>query len=376
MPPPGIGILHVAPPVFGELNVAGSGSAALHSKGAAGVWGLISDSSADLESLKKAGPYSSAAIVGQSNSPDAAIFAISTGGSAIVATAEAAETSVIQATHDGNAGVGVTGTGDTGSGVRGMSNSAPGVYGHSVSQAGVSGESKQFDGVFGRSLSGEHAGTTGINNGGGMGVFGWAGIDVNGATTGGGVAVRGAGNGDANGVEGISDSGHAIHGSSGNGLAGFFAGKVEITGDLIVHGDICLPRGSDFAESFVMGELSIDPGTVVVISDEDTVRPSRTPYDPRVAGVVSGAGPFKPGVILSEGAGGNRCPLALAGRAYCKVDASQAPIAVGDLLTSSATVGHAMKAADPSRTPGTVIGKALRAMDSGTGLVPILVMLQ
>lgn len=35
-----------------------------------------------------------------------------------------------------------------------------------------------------------------------------------------------------------------------------------------------------------------------------------------------------------------------------------------------------MKAADPARAPGTVVGKALRALDRGTGLVPILVLLQ
>ena len=371
----GLGTLHRAPPVFGELNVKGSGPAALHPKGAAGVWGLVSDSPADLKELENAGPLSSAAVVAQSNSDSPAIFAKSTGSYAIFAASEAANTAVIQATHDGD-GVGVTGIGTSGNGVRGMSNSAPGVYGHSVSQAGVVGESDQFDGVFGRSLAGQHAGTTGINVGGGIGVFGWAGIDANGKTTGGGVAVHGSGSGDATGVEGISETGNAVHGSSGNGLAGFFEGKVEITGDLIVHGDICLPTGNDFAESFVMGEESIDPGTVVVISDEDTLRASRMPYDPRVAGVVSGAGPFKPGVILAEPAGDKRCPLALSGRAYCKVDAGYAPIAVGDLLTSSATPGHAMKAADPARAPGTVIGKALRAMDRGTGLVPILVALQ
>jgi hypothetical protein len=368
------GKLHHAPPVFGELKVAGSGGALEYPKGSAGVWGLVSDSVTDLKELENAGPVTSAGVVAQSNSEYAALFAKSTGSYAIYASSEAATDPVIQATHDGG-GPGLIGTGSTGSGVRGMSDSAPGVYGHSVSQAGVVGESDQFDGVWGRSHAGEHAGTTGINVGGGLGVFGWAGIDVNGNTTGVGTAVHGSGSGDATGVEGISDTGNAIHGSSGNGLAGFFEGKVQITGDLIVNGDICLPRGNDFAESFLMGEESIDPGTVVVISDEDTVRTSKMPYDPRVAGVVSGAGAFKPGVILADRAA-KRCPLALAGRTFCKVDAGYAPIAVGDLLTSSATPGHAMKAADPARAPGTVVGKALRALDRGTGLVPILVLLQ
>ena len=85
---------------------------------------------------------------------------------------------------------------------------------------------------------------------------------------------------------------------------------------------------------------------------------------------------MKPGVILAGAKETGRCRLALAGRAYCKVDASYAPIAVGDLLTTSETPGHAMRATDAARMAGAVIGKALRALDSATGLIPILVTLQ
>ena len=68
--------------------------------------------------------------------------------------------------------------------------------------------------------------------------------------------------------------------------------------------------------------------------------------------------------------------MALAGKAYCKVDASEAPIAMGDMLTTSPTVGHAMKASDPARAFGAVIGKALQPLVTGTGLIPILIALQ
>ena len=61
---------------------------------------------------------------------------------------------------------------------------------------------------------------------------------------------------------------------------------------------------------------------------------------------------------------------------HCKADARYAPIETGDLLTTSATPGHAMKASDGARMAGAVIGKALRSLDSGTGLIPILVALQ
>jgi hypothetical protein len=71
-----------------------------------------------------------------------------------------------------------------------------------------------------------------------------------------------------------------------------------------------------------------------------------------------------------------RVPLALMGKVYCKVDATRVPVQVGDLLTTSSTPGHAMKATDPLRAFGAVIGKALRPFENGTGLIPILVALQ
>jgi hypothetical protein len=64
------------------------------------------------------------------------------------------------------------------------------------------------------------------------------------------------------------------------------------------------------------------------------------------------------------------------GKVYCKVDASWSPIKRGDLLASSETPGHAMKAIDPVRSVGSILGKALKSFDKGKGLVPILAMLQ
>lgn len=69
-------------------------------------------------------------------------------------------------------------------------------------------------------------------------------------------------------------------------------------------------------------------------------------------------------------------PIALVGKVYCKVDAQYDSIEIGDLLTTSLTMGHAMKAGDHTKAFGTVIGKALAALESGTDLIPILVALQ
>ena len=71
-----------------------------------------------------------------------------------------------------------------------------------------------------------------------------------------------------------------------------------------------------------------------------------------------------------------RMPIALSGKVYCKVDANYEPIEVGDLLVTSPTRAHAMRANDPMQAFGAVIGKALRRLESGCDLIPILVSLQ
>lgn len=180
------------------------------------------------------------------------------------------------------------------------------------------------------------------------------------------------------GVRGETSSGVGVQGQSfGSGLAGKFIGNVLVTGTLTANQDIVL-AGADCAEQFdVADEQQLEPGTVVVIDEEGAVRESRAAYDKKVAGVVSGGGDYKPGIVLDRRASNrNRTALALVGKVYCKVDAKYAPIEVGDLLTASPTPGHAMKAADPLRAFGAVVGKALRPLRSGTALIPVLVALQ
>jgi hypothetical protein len=142
-------------------------------------------------------------------------------------------------------------------------------------------------------------------------------------------------------------------------------------------GDINL-LNADCAEDFdILESEEIDPGTVMVINDDGQLQPSKDEYDKRVAGVLSGAGDYRPGIVLDKKPSRQkRRPLALVGKVYCKVDAQYSAIMVGDLLTTSPTPGHAMKARDPFKAFGAVIGKALRALKEGHGLIPILVALQ
>lgn len=142
-------------------------------------------------------------------------------------------------------------------------------------------------------------------------------------------------------------------------------------------GDVILAN-ADCAEFFDVAEvIEHAPGTVMVLDAHGDLIASTKPYDRKVTGVVSGAGEYRPGLVLDkQGARANRLPIGLLGKVYCKVDAQEVPIEVGDLLTTSATPGHAMKASDPTRAFGAILGKALRPMHSGTGMIPILIALQ
>lgn len=142
------------------------------------------------------------------------------------------------------------------------------------------------------------------------------------------------------------------------------------TGDILI-------RNGDCAEQFDVDESGLEAGDVMVIGqDSGLVRCSKA-YDRCVAGIISGAGKYRSGIVLDQRATGRlRQPVALVGKVYCKVDAGYGVIAVGDLLTTSDTPGHAMKATDPARAFGAVIGKSLASHEAGLGMVPVLVGLQ
>ena len=151
---------------------------------------------------------------------------------------------------------------------------------------------------------------------------------------------------------------------------------IRISGDF---GDIVL-QNADFAEDFdVSGAegLEAEPGTVMTLRDDGALEPCSSAYDPRVIGVISGAGGYKPGIVMDKRADrAGRQPVALVGKVYCQVDADRGAVRTGDLLTTSPTPGHAMRAADRDRAFGAVLGKALAPLDAGRGLVPVLVNLQ
>ncbi len=140
--------------------------------------------------------------------------------------------------------------------------------------------------------------------------------------------------------------------------------------------------GADLSEQFDIhsADAEFKPGLIVCIDPDKPGRlvTSSVAYDKTVAGIVSGAGGVKPGMLMGQRgtAADGQHPVALTGRVYCWVDADQGAIRPGDLITTSDTPGHGMKVNDSSRAQGAVIGKAMSSLMAGRGLVLVLVSLQ
>ncbi len=153
------------------------------------------------------------------------------------------------------------------------------------------------------------------------------------------------------------------------------AARLHVEGT--VRTDVLQITGADLAENFPCSQFA-EPGSVLAI---DTDQPgqlclARGQYSRQVAGVVSGAGDLHVGAVLGIGnEETNQLPVALTGRVWVKCTARYQAIEPGDLLTSSDIPGVAMRASDPDRSFGAIIGKAMTGLDEGEGLVLVLVSL-
>jgi hypothetical protein len=171
--------------------------------------------------------------------------------------------------------------------------------------------------------------------------------------------------------------------------------RVNGNGDVKADGTFT-PGGADMAEMIAVadGAGTVEPGDVMAIDPGSTraVVASTTPRSTLVAGIYS----TKPGFIGAERdwdrpeitgeaeSGGytlldmaaefDEIPMAVVGIVPCKVSAENGPIRPGDLLVTSGTPGHAMRDDNPG--VGTVLGKALENLDTGTGIIRVLVTLQ
>jgi cytoskeletal protein CcmA (bactofilin family) len=156
-----------------------------------------------------------------------------------------------------------------------------------------------------------------------------------------------------------------------------FEGDIDVTGSVSVTNDLFL-KNRDVAERFrVEATANYQPGMLMVIGESGALEACTSPYDRRVIGVISGAGTHRPAVTLaafqSQVA---TVPVALVGTVFCLVDADLEPVKAGDLITSSETPGHAMRASDPMKSFGAIVGKALEPLSEGRALIPIVISLQ
>jgi len=172
-------------------------------------------------------------------------------------------------------------------------------------------------------------------------------------------------------------------------------GGASIDGNLFVNGAITATgskAGYVADRFFTRAKKPLERGDVVVLH----TRPSAAFYgidqriplievtlaskagDSRVCGIVD-----EPVLTEDQTRGMDRSALAnahvglmatLGAYAFCKVNADVAPIAAGDLLTTSSTPGHAQKL-DPAHDHpiGCIIGKALASLEKGKGTIPILI---
>lgn len=251
------------------------------------------------------------------------------------------------------------------------------------------------NGVEGIAHAPNSRGVSGWNDAGGNGVHGW--------TSGGDSDTH------SSGVFGGTDSPFSVgiwawHGTSGAAIMGESATgpglqarsrfgrpieaygdswddvKFYVSNDGNVYADGSFnPGGADFAEMLPAQE-GLEPGDVLIIGADGELALSAEANDTAVAGVYS----TRPGIVggAHEEDLTGKIPLAIVGVVPVKASAENGPIQAGDLLVTANTPGHAMKASAieiegfsfyPS---GIILGKALEALEEGTGVIQILVTLQ
>lgn len=199
--------------------------------------------------------------------------------------------------------------------------------------------------------------------------------------------------------EGPTGTGFVIDGSSNVGIGiSSPSARLEVNGNLKLSnssgasiifqdgtvqstawtGSLC---GGDYAESVdVTGDRThYEPGDVLVVDPDHPGHflKSANPYSTLVGGIYS----TKPGLIgrrqtTDLKARTTEVPMAMVGIVPTKVSAENGPIKIGDLLVTSSTLGYAMKGTDRSLLTGAIVGKALGPLQSGTGVIEVLVSLQ
>jgi len=261
---------------------------------------------------------------------------------------------------------GVIGRSRKDSGVLGLNGDFPRGFPRLI--AGVEGHSEEFFGVYGESAT--HIGVLGDS---------FIGTGVYARSTGG------------NGLIAEIKEG-STRCTSTTSKCNIFLGRIEVraatyenqvrmdnTGKGFFNGGT-QTGGADFAESMKTTDdpMTLQAGDVLVLDPQQprTVKKSTTANSRLVAGVYS----TKPAVLsiadhhIDDPLEGE-VPVGIVGIIPTKVTTENGPIHIGDLLVTSSTSGHAMRASEVP-APGTIIGKALGSLERGSGVIEVLVTLR
>jgi hypothetical protein len=239
---------------------------------------------------------------------------------------------------------------------------------------GVRGESDSGHGVSG--ISNTHTGTEGGSS---------SGIGVHGLSSA-GPGVRGESN-SGPGMVAMSISGNNVLEAR---VVNTLVFAVQRNGTVLADGPFTGP--ADFAETLPAGGLPADyeAGDVLAIGKDGKLAVTEQAQSTAVAGVYSA----RPGFVgdsrlaarglepASESEqvtdGETWVTVAVVGVVPVKASAENGAISPGDLLVSATTAGHAMRA-EPIDVgghafypTGAILGKALEALDAGSGLIKIL----
>ena len=257
--------------------------------------------------------------------------------------------------------------GGNGNGVRGYATGTGlGVYGESQNSTGVVGRSTSGRGVEGYTQANDQYGVYGKNESsqGGIGVVGYA-------PNGTGVGVLGEGPGFGVYAKGdLRVDGYSIFSGGKSGYVVEVAQNDDVvpleTGDLVAISGV---------GPAVMGEIPViqvrraraeQAGAIVGIVDKH--------FSPAPEGTDPSALSKSAIDDAAIGPGEHLTIVTLGAYKAIRVDASYGAIAPGDRLVASPHPGYAMRADAP--LPGTIVGKALGALPSGTGAIPVIVTLQ
>jgi len=344
-----------------------------------GHWGAIwSGASSTSNGLYMQGnvPWAHAIILVQNTSNGPGVWGDNSGnGNGVRGTASGTGIGVFGACV--NSGPGVSGMSEDGNGVKGVSTNSHGVWGETNSTSGAF--AGYFTGTAGiRTVTDAGAYAAHLDNAVRITRSGWHGIQIDNSSWA-GIWIDNAGS-DGFSVNSAGRDGFAVVSATRDYFRAGSDSELDfrVTNDGTAYADGGWQGAADFAELIETDNdvFEYEPGDVLVISSDQNraVTLSLKPYSSNIIGVYS----TKPGFVGSihpmEDKKDNEIPVAITGIVPCKVSTENGPIKRGDLLTSSGTPGYAMKATDPKI--GTILGKALEALDSGKAKIEVLVILQ